>query len=141
MHDYWSTSVVGALLSGTIGIQGHTANALAAVYIACGQDAACVAESAVGITRLEARDHDCLYASLTLPNVIVGTVGGGTLLPSQKACLDLLGLAGAGHANALAEVVTALALAGEISIVAALASGEFTEAHRSLARSRKSSPR
>ena len=73
------------------------------LYMACGQDAACVAESAVGTTRFEARGAD-LYAIVTLPNVIVGTVGGGTALPSQRACLDWLGLAGPGHANALAEV-------------------------------------
>jgi hydroxymethylglutaryl-CoA reductase (NADPH) len=77
-----------------------------------------------------------LYAAVTLPNVIVGTVGGGTGLPSQAACLDILGLRGTGHARALAEVATALALAGELSIIAALASGEFTRAHERLARER-----
>jgi hydroxymethylglutaryl-CoA reductase (NADPH) len=136
MVTYYQASVVGGVLSGTVGIQGHYANGLAAVYIACGQDAACVAESAVGVTRFEETTDGSLYVSVTLPNLIVGTVGGGTALPSQRACLDLLGLSGAGHANAFAEVCGALVLAGEISICAALAAGQFTRAHQKLARSR-----
>jgi len=65
---------------------------------------------------------------------MVGTVGGGTRLPSQRACLDVLGLAGEGKANALAEVCAALLLAGELSIIAALAAGGFVGAHEKLAR-------
>ena len=126
--------MVGGLMSGSIGVHGHYANGLAALFIACGQDAACVAEGAVGITRFELRDDGGLYASVTLPNLVVGTVGGGTGLPSQKACLEILGLSGAGHARALAEVAAALSLAGELSIIGALSSGEFTRAHRDLAR-------
>jgi len=75
-----------------------------------------------------------LYVSVTLPNLIVGSVGGGTRLPSQQACLGLMGLAGAGHGRALAEVAAALCLAGEISIVGAICAGEFTRAHARLAR-------
>jgi hydroxymethylglutaryl-CoA reductase (NADPH) len=95
---------------------------------------ASVAESAVGIARLEVTPEGALYASVTLPSLPVGTVGGGTGLPSQKACLEVLGLAGPGHANAFAEVCAAIALAGELSIAGALAAGEFSEAHQRLAR-------
>lgn len=132
--DYWRVSAIGGVMSGNIGLQGHYANGLAAVYIACGQDAACVAESAVGVTRFEPVGDGDLYVSVTLPNIIVGTVGGGTALPSQRACLDLLGLGGAGHANAFAEVVAGLVLAGEVSITAALVSDDFASAHQRLAR-------
>ena len=104
MSDYARMSVIGGVMSGSIGVQGHFANGLAALFIACGQDAACVAEAAVGVTRFEVRDDGGLYAAVTLPNLIVGTVGGGTQLPSQKACLNILGLAGPGHARAFAEV-------------------------------------
>jgi hydroxymethylglutaryl-CoA reductase (NADPH) len=134
MVDYWRMSAIGGTLAGTMGVQGHYANGLAALYIACGQDAACVAESAVGVTRLEVTTDGALYAAVTLPNLMVGTVGGGTGLPSQQACLNILGLAGAGHAQALAEVCAALLLAGELSIIGALSSGEFTKAHQRLAR-------
>lgn len=134
MADYYAMGALGGVLSGTLGVQGHFANGLAALYIACGQDAACVAESAVGVTRFERTPEGDLYGAVTLPNIIVGTVGGGTTLPTQRACLEILGLAGAGHARALAEVCAALCLAGEISLTAALCAGVFAQAHRRLAR-------
>jgi hydroxymethylglutaryl-CoA reductase (NADPH) len=138
MVDYWRMSALGGVMSGTIGVQGHYANGLAALFIACGQDAACVSEAAVGVTRFEIdAAGDSLYAAVTLPNLIVGTVGGGTGLPSQRACLEMLGLAGANHARALAEVGAGLALAGELSIIAALSAHEFTRAHARLARGQK----
>jgi hydroxymethylglutaryl-CoA reductase (NADPH) len=120
-----------------MGVQGHYANGLTALYIACGQDAACSAESAVGVTRWEVTDEGELYASVTMPNIMVGTIGGGTSLPSQRACLDILGLAGPGKSRALAEVAAALCLAGELSIAGALCSGDFSHAHQRLARGRQ----
>jgi len=132
--DYWRMSAIGGVLSGTMGVQGHFANGLAALYIATGQDAACVAESAIGVTRFEETSEGNLYASVTLPSIMVGTVGGGTGLPSQKACLELMGLHGSGNSAALAEVCAGLLLGGELSIIAALATGEFTKAHHKLAR-------
>jgi hydroxymethylglutaryl-CoA reductase (NADPH) len=137
MVDYWRMSALGGVLSGTIGVQGHYANGLAALFIACGQDAACVSEASVGVTRFETDGDGGLYATVTLPNLIVGTVGGGTGLPGQRACLEILGLAGTGHARAFAEVCAALALAGELSIIAALSAQHFAKAHARLARGRK----
>lgn len=134
LMDYWRMSALGGVMSGSIGVEGHYANSLAALFIATGQDAACVAEAAVGVTRFEPLDQGGLYASVTLPNMIVGTVGGGTGLPTQRACLEMMGLAGAGHARAFAEVAAAVALAGELSITGALAAGHFTDAHQRLAR-------
>jgi hydroxymethylglutaryl-CoA reductase (NADPH) len=132
---------MAAVLSGTVGAQGHFANGLAALYIACGQDTACVAESAIGVTRLEVVPEGDLYASVLLPNLIVGTIGGGTNLPSQHACLDILKLSGAGNSRAFAEVCAGLCLAGEISLVAAICAGRFARAHKSLAREREVSPK
>jgi len=132
--DYWRASIVGGVMSGSVGVQGHYANGLAAMFIACGQDVACVAEAAVGVTRFEPAGDGGLYASVTLPNLIVGTVGGGTGLPSQRACLDIMRVAGQGQARAFAEIVAAVALAGELSITGALAAGHFTRAHQDLAR-------
>jgi hydroxymethylglutaryl-CoA reductase (NADPH) len=134
MADYGRMGAMGGVLTGTLGVQGHFANGLAALFIATGQDAACVAEAAVGVTRLEVADGGDLYATVTLPNLVVGTVGGGTTLPGQRACLELMGLAGDGHARALAEVAAALCLAGELSLVGALCAGSFARAHQSLAR-------
>lgn len=135
MLDYARIANLGALLSGQFGAQAHYANGLAALYIATGQDAACVAESAVGFTRMENRDGD-LFVSVTMPNILVGSVGGGTGLPSQSAGLRILGLHGNGNGAALAEVAAALCLCGEISIVAAISAGHFASAHERLARKR-----
>lgn len=135
MLDYGQIANLGAHLSGQFGAQAHYANGLAALYIATGQDAACVAESAVGFTRMEAHG-DNLFCSVTMPNILVGSVGGGTGLPSQTAALNILGLKGEGKGAALAEVAAATCLCGEISIVAAIAAGHFSRAHETLARLR-----
>ena len=133
--QYWRTAVMGAIQSGTSGMTGHAANALAALYLACGQDVACVAEGYVGATRLEpAHDGDGIYAAVTLPNLVVGTVGGGTRLRTQRACLELMGCTGPGSARRLAELCAATVLCGELSIASALAAGHFTRAHAALGR-------
>ena len=137
LEDYWRISSIGGSLSGTIGMQGHFANGLAALYIACGQDAACVSESAVGTTRLEVTGEGDLYASVTLPNLMIGTVGGGTGLPAQNACLKIMGMAGPGKAKAFSEIAGALCLAGELSIIAALTSGDFSRSHQAFSRKEK----
>jgi len=134
MAQYWQMAALGSVMSGTMGVQGHFANGLAALYLATGQDAACISESSVGVTRMEVSEDKGLYASVTLPNIIVGFVGGGTKLPSQNVCLKMLNLKGAGQAHSLAEVCASLCLAGELSIIGALAADQFASAHKRLAR-------
>ncbi|MFY7810587.1 MAG: hydroxymethylglutaryl-CoA reductase [Flavobacterium sp.] len=130
MVNYWIASISGSLQSGSIGANGHYANGLAALFIATGQDVACVAESAIGITRMQLTDENDLYVSVTLPNLMVGTVGGGTSLSSQKSNLEIMNCAGENKAKEFAEVATALLLAGEISITAAISGGHFVRAHQ-----------
>ena len=137
MADYWRTSTISAIQSGAIGAQGHYANGLAALFLATGQDVACVAEAATGITRMECDPEGDLYASITLPNLIVGTVGGGTGLPTQRECLEMMDCYGPGKANKFAEICAAVLLAGELSIAAALAAGHFSAAHKNLGRKTK----
>jgi hydroxymethylglutaryl-CoA reductase (NADPH) len=132
--DCARVGMVGAVMSGTLGTQAHFANGLAALFLACGQDVACVSEAAVGITDMALTGSGDLHASVTLPNLIVGTVGGGTKLPSQHACLELLGLEGDDSARSFAEIAAALCLAGELSLIGAIAAGEFAGAHSLLAR-------
>ena len=139
MANYWQSSTVGAIQSGAIGAQGHVANGLCALFIATGQDVACIAEAAVGITRMEANAKGDLYVAVTLPNLLVGTVGGGTSLPTQRECLELLDCYGTGKARKFAEICAALALAGEVSIAAAIASGQFSQAHKKFGRKQKDS--
>ncbi len=118
----------------------HFANALAAIFIACGQDVACVAEAATGMSKITAYDADHIYASVTMPNIIVGTVGGGTNLPTQKACIDLLNLKCEENPSAeFAEIIAGVCLAGELSLGAAISNGDFARAHKVLARVRRKS--
>src|SRR5690606_15905855 len=134
MAEYWRSSTVGIIQSGAIGAHGHYANGLAALFLATGQDVACVAEAATGITRMELNKDGSLYASVTLPNLVVGTVGGGTHLPTQRECLEMMDCYGAGKARKFAEICGALVLAGELSIAAALSAGHFTQAHKKFGR-------
>lgn len=134
MATYWQMAALGGVMSGSIGVQGHFANGLAALYLATGQDAACVSESSVGITRMEVTEDGSLYSTVTLPNIIVGTVGGGTALPTQAAGLKMLGLEGEEQAHILAEICACLCLAGELSIIGALCANHFASAHQKRAR-------
>jgi hydroxymethylglutaryl-CoA reductase (NADPH) len=134
MFRYWQISALGGVQSGSIGVQGHFANALAALFIACGQDAACVSEAAVGITRMDVTAEGDLYVAVSLPNLIVGSVGGGTRLPTQRECLEMMECYGEGKARKLAEICAVTAMAGEISIIAAMAAGQFGQAHAAYGR-------
>ena len=129
MARAWQQAVNGSAQCGTIGLQGNVANALAALFIACGQDAACVVEASTALTRIESTASGDLYASVTLPNLIVGTVGGGTYLPTANECLALLGCVGTGKASKFAEICAVVTLAGELAIVGAMAGGMFAQAH------------
>jgi hydroxymethylglutaryl-CoA reductase (NADPH) len=139
MAEYWRMSFIGGVQTGSIGVSGHISNGIAALFLATGQDAACISEASVGITRMEVAENGGLYAAVTLPNLILGTVGGGTTLPTARECLRILDCDGADRAARLAEICAAVTLAGELSIVAALCSGDFARAHATLGR--KQEPR
>jgi len=125
----------GALQTGTQGFDINVANTLAAMFAATGQDIACVHESSLAILSVRPRDGG-LYASMTLPALVVGTVGGGTGLSQQRTYLDLLGCAGAGKLKRFAEIIAGYALALDLSTLAAVASGQFADSHERLGRNR-----
>ncbi|MGQ0834339.1 MAG: hydroxymethylglutaryl-CoA reductase [Gammaproteobacteria bacterium] len=131
MARTWSQAVGGTAQTGSVSLQGNVANALAALFIACGQDVACVAEASTALTRIERTPGGDVYASVTLPNLIVGTVGGGTYLPTARECLAMLGCEGPGQARKFAEVCAVVALAGEIAVVGVMAGSNFAGAHAS----------
>jgi len=136
MAQYWRMSFIGGVQSGSIGVSGHISNGIAALFLATGQDVACVSEASVGITRMEVEADGSLYAAVSLPNLIVGTVGGGTRLPTANECLRLLDCVGADRASRLAEIAAAVALAGELSIVGSLCAGDFSRAHAAFGRNK-----
>lgn len=136
MCDMWHQTMLGHVQANAIGYNGHYANGLAAVFIACGQDVANIVNSSVGITNFEVTSEGDFYASVTLPSLTVATIGGGTQLGTSRECLEMLGCAGAGRAAKFAEIVAAVLLAGELSMGAAIASGEFVQAHETYGRNR-----
>ena len=120
---------VGAQLAGTNNNGLHSVNGLAALFIATGQDVACLAESSAAITYSEILPNGDLYGSVTLPSLIVGTVGGGTSLPTQRECLELMDCYGDGKANKLAEIMAGVVVAGELSLAAAISSLDWVSSH------------
>lgn len=131
---------IGSAMAGSIGgYNAHAANIVTAVYLATGQDPAQNVESSNCITIMElADDGKSLHVSVTMPSVEVGTVGGGTHLPAQAGCLDICGVRGAAkgpdsqpgdNSRKLAQIVGASVLAGELSLIAALAANHLVSAH------------
>jgi hydroxymethylglutaryl-CoA reductase (NADPH) len=135
----YKKNLLGSARAGSTGFNAHVANIVAAMYLACGQDAAHVVEASSAITSMELTDKGDLYCSVTLPAIQVGTVGGGTGIATQRECLEMLGVAGAGetpgtNAKKLAEIIGAAALAGEISLIGAQAAGHLARAHKKMGR-------
>jgi hydroxymethylglutaryl-CoA reductase (NADPH) len=125
--------MMGSAMSLAYGFNAHVANMLAAVYIATGQDPAQVVEGSMGLTSAEVVDGD-LYISVRLPSLEVGTVGGGTKLPCQSEALSIMNCLGTGKAKKFVEIVAAVVLAGELSTLAAQATGQLASAHKELGR-------
>ena len=129
-------SNLGGLLAGVNNNGNHSANAIAALFTATGQDIANVAESSAALVHTELLADGSYYYSITIPALIVATYGGGTGLPTQRECLELLGCYGSGQVHKLAEIVAATVLCGEISLGAAVVADEWVTAHERLGRNR-----
>jgi len=131
-------NLVGSARAGSFGFNAHAANIIAAMFIACGQDPAHVVEGSLCITTVDPA-HEGVYVSVTLPALPIGTVGGGTSVETQAECLRMLGVSGSGdppgsHARKLAEIVASGVLAGELSLLGALAAQHLARAHSTLGR-------
>lgn len=151
IYDVWlAKCMIGSAMAGSIGFNAQYANIIAAVFAATGQDLAHVGECSTGITTCEiiacndtrqsATPGEALYVSVYLPDLMVGTVGGGTGLATQKEALSVLGVAGGNdgkNSQQLAEIIAGAVLAGELSLLASLAEGTLAEAHQRLARGAK----
>ncbi len=127
---------VGSFMAGSSSTGAHAANGIAAVFIATGQDAANVAESSSSIVYADINAEGDYYLSITLPSLIVATYGGGTGLPTQQECLNMLDCNGAGKVNKLAEIIGATVLAGEVSLMSAVVAGDWVTSHDALGRNR-----
>jgi hydroxymethylglutaryl-CoA reductase (NADPH) len=135
---FWSRQVsnVGAFLAGSANNGAHAANGLTAMFIATGQDVANVSESHAGVTYSQLLDNGDYYWSITLTSLIVATYGGGTGLPTQRECLEMLGCYGSGKADKFAEICAAVVLAGDTSLSSAILAGDWVSSHDELGRNR-----
>ena len=136
LYRYRQIAAVGALQAGCAYSGAHSANGIAALFIATGQDEANVAESHAGITYGELLENGDYYWSVTLPAVICATHGGGTGLPSQRECLEVLDCVGTGKADKFAEIVAAVVLAGDVSLTSAVLAGDWVSSHEAHGRNR-----
>ena len=135
-------NLIGSSVAGSIGgNNAHSANIVTGVFLATGQDPAQNVASSNCMTLFEAiRNGEAVHASVTMPSLEVGTIGGGTVLAAQSACLDLLGVKGSSsddpgaNAKRLASIIASAVLAGELSLNAALASNHLISAHMALNR-------
>ena len=129
----YAKNLIGSAIAGSYGYNAHFANMVAAIFLACGQDPAHVVEGSIGITSAENVDGD-LYFSVTIPDLPVATVGGGTRLETATESLNIMNVKGSGNVNKFASIVASLVLAGELSLAGALAAGHLARAHKELGR-------
>ena len=127
--------MAGSAQVGMVGFNINVANVIAAIFTATGQDIACVHESSLALLNIQPV-QDGLYASVTLPALIVGTVGGGTALPRQRELLESMDCYGPGKVSRFAEIIAGYCLALDLSTLSAIASGQFATAHERLGRNR-----
>lgn len=127
---------VGSFLSGVNNTGLHSPNGITAMFIATGQDVANVSESSAAIMYSELTEEGDLYISLTIPSLIVATYGGGTGIGSQRECLELMDCYGRDRVYKFAEIVGAVALAGEISLASAISSSDWVSSHEQYGRNR-----
>jgi hypothetical protein len=124
------------MAAGMLGISSNIANVIAAIFASTGQDIASVFESSAGQFHLEP-DGDGVFASILLPTLVIGTIGGGTSLPTQADALRVMGCYGEGKVSRLAEIIAGYALALELSTLSAIAAGNFASAHERLGKSKQ----
>lgn len=134
IYDVWlAKCMLGSAMSGSMGFNAQFANVIAAIFLATGQDPGHISEGSMGITTTEVVNGNNLYMSVYLPDLMVGTVGGGTGLPTQKEALSILRV---NNSQEFAEILSAAVLAGEISLLASLAEGSLAKAHKKLGRNK-----
>jgi hydroxymethylglutaryl-CoA reductase (NADPH) len=133
MEVNMAKNLIGSAVSGSMGFNAQYANMIAALFLATGQDAAHIVEGSLGITTAEVKKGD-LHFSVTLPDLPLATIGGGTRLETAQDCLEIMGVAGSGKVNKFAEIVAGTVLAGELSLMGALAAGHLARAHKDLGR-------
>ena len=129
-----SKNLIGSAISGSMGFNAQYANMIGAIFLATGQDEAHIVEGSLGITTASEEENGDLYFSVTLPDVPIATIGGGTSIGTARECLEIMGVYGNEKVHKFAEIIAGTVLAGELSLMAALAAGHLARAHKELGR-------
>ena len=129
-----SKNLIGSAISGSMGFNAQYANMIGAIFLATGQDEAHIVEGSLGITTASEEANGDLYFSVTLPDVPLATIGGGTGIDTARECLEIMGVYGNEKVHKFAEIIAGAVLAGELSLLAALAAGHLARAHKELGR-------
>jgi NADP-dependent 3-hydroxy-3-methylglutaryl-CoA reductase len=135
LADTFESVEVSSMRLGMMGCNINFANVIAGVFTATGQDIASVHESSMGILKVH-DEGEGVRMSVYLPSLVIGTIGGGTGLPTQKEGLQIAGCYGAGNVFRLAEIIASTCLALDLSTGSAISANEFVRAHESLGRNR-----
>jgi hydroxymethylglutaryl-CoA reductase (NADPH) len=136
MERYYLRTLQASAQGILFGMSAHFANAMTAISIACGQDAALVANTHLGTVACEVNDDKDLYFGIFLPSLLAGTVGGGTGFGTGRECLEMMGCYGNGKSKRLAEIIAAVAMAGELSLMISVVNGTYIYAHETFGRNR-----
>lgn len=136
LHAQRKISNIGAIMGGSVNNGAHAANGITAMFMATGQDVANVAESSAAIVHADVMSNGDYYFSVTIPSLIVATHGGGTNLPTQRECLQIMGCHGSGKVMKLAEIIGAVVLSGDLSLSSAIMADEWVSSHENLGRNR-----
>jgi len=136
LYRFRQIASVGMAQAGSAYSGAHSANGITAMFIATGQDVANVSESHAGLNYMELLDNGDLYWSVTLPAMICAAYGGGTGLPTQRECLEMMDCYGTGKADKLAEIIAAVVLAGDVSLSSAILAHEWVSSHEKMGRNR-----
>ena len=111
-------------------------NILSSSFAATGQDFGCVGESQTAVMNVIKNPEGGVIVSNHFSSLVIGTVGGGTGLPTQKACLDIVGCSGHGKVRKLAEIIAGYSLALDLSTISSVSVHEFSDAHARLGRNK-----
>jgi hydroxymethylglutaryl-CoA reductase (NADPH) len=136
MERFFLRTLLGSAQGVLFGVSAHVANAMTAIAIACGQDAALVANTHCANATCETTKNGDLYFSAYFPSMFAATVGGGTSFGTARECLETLGCYGNGKSNRFAEIIAATAMAGEISLMISIVNGTYIYAHETFGRNR-----
>lgn len=135
MFKAFNHSTAISRIDGMFGYNINVSNVIAGIFASTGQDLGSIHESSMAVLQMD-NTEEGLYVSLSLPGLVIGTIGGGTHLPAQRNILELMNCYGNEKAFRFAKIIAGFAMSLELSTLAAIVSGQFAKAHQKLGRNK-----